>query len=62
MKAEPILFCCGQQEGIAICGVWHDTNMDMGLVSQSCKIFYVTSDMVLQLKHLCSLEIRLLIL
>jgi hypothetical protein len=37
MKAKAALFCCGQQAGIAICGVWRDMHVDVALVSQSCR-------------------------
>jgi len=40
MKAKAALFCCGQQAGIAICGVWHDKNMDMALVSQGARLSF----------------------
>ncbi len=63
MKAKCVLFCCGQQAGIAICGVLPDKNVDVALVSQCCKvILFMTSAVVLLLRYLCGLDIKLLIL
>ncbi len=63
MKARCVLFCCGQQAGIPIFGVWHDKNMDKALVSQSCKVMlFLTAAVVLLLGYLCSLDIKVLIL